>query len=93
MRRRVKPVGINLGARVFRPTRLANQEWADLVKKWGGHIPDAVARRSKLFKENEVFAKEVKQAGYTILDLGEPPGLPRSTNYEMEKRVLYGTKK
>lgn len=75
-------------ALTFTPSKDAQKQWDKLLEDYGDKlIPDDVVKETKIFEENTKWIKEVKEAGYNILDTG---GGTNSTFYNMEKEAVYG---
>jgi len=60
------------------------------MDKFGGRVPDDVARASLVFQENKAWIRRMVEEGYTIVDAGQPASYGPSTFYEMERGVVYG---
>jgi len=97
MERRVKPLanwlreeGAFEEVETFSPSGAADKGWRELMKKYPSGVPEEVARRSLMFREDEAWIRRMVEEGYTKVDAGEPPGYGPSTFYEMERREVYG---
>ena len=59
-----------------------------------GRIPDDVLKESEMFKANQTWIEQMKQEGYTIIDVGNPNADSTSSPfYDMETRIVFQDKR
>lgn len=55
-------------------------------------LDDAEVAQTRMYQANEAWAQKLADDGYTVVDVGAPPGSKPSAFYEMEKATIFGDK-
>ncbi len=76
----------------FVPTERAAEQWLELLNKANGkQLSDKEVEGALIYTENQNWIQKIKDAGYSILDIGNHNSMKPSTFYNMEKKAVYGT--
>jgi hypothetical protein len=92
---RVKPLALREGWSFFEVPQAATDEYRIMQRIFGPKPPPDIVARGLGMAKNMERIETWKQNGFSFVDIDEPvgPALEPSTNYDMEKAKLYGTKK
>lgn len=91
----LKNKGIN--TETFTGSVEAQQEFLEIIARYqksvgnpNARVPADILKGSKLYKENEAWARKLRDENYQVIDLGDPNGIGRfSPFYALEKKILF----
>ncbi len=89
----LKEQGYNV--EVFDPpvvSKEAAAEWTQLTGPGKARLTPAELQQTKMFKENQAWAKALQGDDTTVVDIDNPRNAPASDFYEMEGQTIFGDK-